>query len=121
MKSIKEFILESTMNFIQPADAEYINSNIGDDFKIVSQIGDGKSHGNNFVVIEITNKSLSTKLHDKCDRLTIHKDKDFWKISCLNKNRSSERANEYLKLGTNSTKFDSLETLVAAMKEYFNI
>jgi hypothetical protein len=117
MKSIKEFILESTMNFIQPAEAEYITTNIGDDFKIVSQIGDGKSHGNNFVVIEITNKSLS----DKFDRLTIHKDKDFWKISCVNKNRSSERANEYLKLGTNSTKFDSLETLITALKEYFNI
>ena len=26
-----------------------------------------------------------------------------------------------IKEGTNSTKFDSLETLVAAMKEYFNI
>ena len=117
MKSIKEFILESTMNFIQPEEAEYINSNIGDDFKIVSQVGDGKSHGNSFVVLEITNKSLSSKF----DKLTIHKDKDCWKISCLNKNRSSERANEYLKLGTNSTKFDSLETLVTTMKEYFNI
>lgn len=117
MKNIKEFILESTMNFIQPAEAEYITTNIGDDFKIVSQVGDGKSHGNSFVVLEITNKSLS----DKFDRLTIHKDKDFWKISCVNKNRSSERANEYLKLGTNSTKFDSLETLITAMKEYFNI
>lgn len=105
------------MNFIQPTEVEYINSNISDNFKIVSQVGDGKSHGNSFVVLEITNKSLS----DKYDRLTIHKDKDFWKISCLNKNRSSECANEYLKLGTNSTKFDSLETLVAAMKEYFNI
>lgn len=117
MKSIKDFISESTMNFIQSAEAEYINSNIGDNFTIVSQIGDGKSHGNNFIVLEITNKSLSTKF----DRLTIHKDKDFWKISCVNKNRSSEKANEYLKLGTNSTKFDSLEVLVTAMKKYFNI
>lgn len=121
MKNIKTFILESTMNFIQPTEAEYINSNIDNNFKIVSQIGDGKSHGNSFVVLEITNKSLSTKMSDKFDRLTIHKDKDFWKISCVNKNRSSERANEYLKLGTNSTKFDSLETLITAMKEYFNI
>lgn len=117
MKNIKDFILETTMNFIQPDEAEYINSNIGDDFKIVSQIGNGKSHGNNFVVLEITNKSLSNKF----DRLTIYKEKDCWKISWVNKNRSSERANEYLKLGTNSTKFDSLETLVTAMKKYFNI
>lgn len=117
MKNIKTFIFESTMNFIQPTEVEYINSNIGDNFKIVSQVGDGKSHGNSFVVLEITNKSLSNKY----DRLTIHKDKDFWKISCINKNLSSERANEYLKLGTNSTKFDSLETLITSMKEYFNI
>lgn len=117
MKNIKDFILEATMNFIQPDEAEYISSNIEDDFKIVSQIGDGKSHGNNFVVLEITNKSLSNKF----DKLTIHKEKDCWKISWVNKNRSSERANEYLKLGTNSTKFDSLETLIAALKEYFKL
>lgn len=117
MKSIKEFISETAMNFIQPDEAEYINSNIGDDFKIVSLIGNGKSHGNNFVVLEITDKSLSNKF----GRLTIHKNKDCWKISYINDNRSAEYATEYLKLGTKSTKFDSLEALITAMKEYFNI